>query len=139
MSASNDTAQNLHGFVLIGGASSRMGRDKAQMVIGGQKLFERTVAALRAVCPHRITLVGKVGSDFDSDLLVIGDVFVGATDNIRAPIVGVYAGLLHANTPWIVVLVCDLPFVTGDLMTKLAGYCSNEFDAVVPVQTDARP
>ena len=138
MSALNGTAPNLHGFVLVGGASSRMGRDKAQMAIGGQKLFERSAAALRAAGLHRITLVGKVGSDFDSDLPVIDDIFIDAADDIRAPIVGVYTALSRAKTPWIGILACDLPFVTGDLMTRLAGICSDEFHAIVPIQPDAR-
>lgn len=133
----------IDGFVLVGGSSSRMGRDKAQMVIGGQKLFERSALVLSEFGCRSISLVG-VQSGFladstDIDIVAVPDLHVIDKDLPRAPIVGLYTALAKAMSPWIVVLACDLPFATGDLMTKLAEFCSNEFDAVVPIQSDARP
>ena len=37
------------GIVLTGGRSSRMGQEKASLVLGGSTLLDRTVAALNAV------------------------------------------------------------------------------------------
>lgn len=128
----------IDGFVLIGGKSSRMGCPKEQLEVGGQKLFARAVAALRSACSDPITLVGNTASDLDPHSASIRDVRIQAMDHVRAPIIGLYSALIHAKTSWIGILACDLPFVTGDLVTKLAGYCSNEFDAVVPVQPDTR-
>ncbi|MEO8650401.1 MAG: molybdenum cofactor guanylyltransferase [Acidobacteriota bacterium] len=127
------------GFVLIGGASSRMGRDKAQLTIAGQKLFEHAADALREVCANRITLVGKVGCDFVNDLPMIDDVVFDTHENMRAPLIGVCSALIYAKTPWIAILACDLPFVTTDLMIRLWSFCSDNTDAVVPVQPDGRP
>lgn len=129
--------KDVEGFVLIGGASSRMGRDKAEMCIGGRRLFERAAAALDGICQGKVTLVGKAG--FDHDIPVITDIRVNPSNQIRASIYGLYTALAFANTPWIAVLACDLPFVTEDLMTRLAEYRSNEFDAVVPFQPDGQP
>ncbi len=133
------TIKDPEGFILIGGASSRMGRDKAQMTLGGQKLFERAAAALSVVCPTRITLVGNRGAHFESDLLVVPDMSLDSTAHLQASIFGLYTAWVAAKTPWIAVLACDLPFVTGDLMIRLAGYCLNEFDAVIPIQSDTKP
>ena len=130
------TIKNPDGFVLIGGASSRMGRDKGQMSIGGRKLFERSAAALSSICLNNVTLVGK--PDFAHSFPVIPDVNIDSTPHSRASIYGLYTALVFAKTPWIAVLACDLPFVTGALITRLAGYCSNEFDAIVPVQPDTK-
>lgn len=131
------TTKNHDGFVLIGGASSRMGRDKAQMSIGGRKLYERAGAALSGACRGSVTLVGK--ADFAHNFAIISDLNIGPAIHSRASIYGLYTALADAKTPWIAVLACDLPFVTEDLMTRLGGYCSNEFEAIVPIQTDTKP
>lgn len=131
----------LDGFVLVGGVSSRMGHDKAQMILGGKRLYERAAAALNEICGSSISLVGGRGghpaASIEGDIAVLPD--IAAPDLPRAAIVGLYTALAKAKAPWIAVLACDLPFVTGELMTKLSGFCSDEFDAVVPVQQDARP
>lgn len=131
------------GFVLVGGASSRMGQDKAQMIIGGKKLFEWAAVVLSEICSGTISLVGGnsgglIGST-KLDIAALPDLHSVGKDISRAPIVGLYTALAQATTPWIAILACDLPFVTGDLMTKLAGFCSDDRDAIVPVQQDARP
>ena len=129
--------KDVEGFVLIGGASSRMGRDKAEMVVGGRRLFERSRAALSVICSSSITLVGR--TNFDHDAPIIPDIDINSPTRKRASIYGLYTALASAKTLWIAVLACDLPFITGELMIRLAGYCSNDFDAIVPVQSDAKP
>lgn len=134
------TIENPEGFILVGGASSRMGRDKAGMVIGGRKLVERSVESLSNICSERITLVGKLTSDLECDLPVLDDIRVDWLSHPqRAPIMGLLTALTFAKTPWIAILACDLPFVTAELMTRLASYCSGKLDAIVPVQPDERP
>lgn len=132
----------IDGFVLIGGSSSRMGRDKSQLVIGGQKLFERAAIVLSEFGCGNISLVGVqsgyLASITGPDISSIPDLYIADNDLPRAPIIGLYTALTKAMTPWIAVLACDLPFTTVDLMTKLAEFCSNEIDAVVPIQPDAR-
>jgi len=131
------------GFVLVGGVSSRMGRDKAQIILGGQKLYERAAAALSGICVGSISLVGgesdKLAADTDLDVTPLPDLHIVGKPASRAPIIGLYTALLTAKTEWIAILASDLPFVTADLMTKLAVLCCDEFDAIVPIQPDATP
>jgi molybdopterin-guanine dinucleotide biosynthesis protein A len=137
--------QNLcfDGFVLVGGASSRMGQDKAQMVLDGKKFFERAAIVLGEISCGRLSLVGRqsaqLSTDSELDLDAFPDLRIAGEVLHRAPIAGLYTALINARAPWIAVLACDLPFVTGDLMTKLASFCSDDFDAVVPIQQDTRP
>lgn len=137
--------QNLcfDGFVLVGGASSRMGRDKAQIILGDQKLFERAAAVLSEICSGSISLVGgqsgRLAASTDLVVAALPDLRIAGQNASRASILGLYTALVNAKTEWIAVLACDLPFVTADLLTKLVGYCSDEFDAVVPIQPDGRP
>lgn len=132
----------IDGFVLTGGASSRMGHDKAQMTIGGKELFERAAAALAGICEH-ISLVGEKSEDLaanrESNLAAIPDISIAGRKAAKAPIVGLYTALVSSKARWIAVLACDLPFVTPDLFARLARFCSEEFDAIVPLQQDKRP
>lgn len=143
MMQSADQNLCLDGFVFVGGASSRMGRDKAQMILGGKRLFERAAAVLSEICKGRVSLVGDqsghLAAGTELAVATVTDIRVAGENLPRAPIVGLYTALAKATTPWIVVLACDLPFVTADLMTKLEGFCSDESDVVVPMQPDARP
>ncbi len=139
----SDHVPQIEGFVLVGGTSSRMGENKAQLKIGGRKMSERAFSVLRAACNRHVFLVGGTGGDG-----IDGTEFGGTTipDNRvrgdgrpRAPIIGLYTALTIATTPWIAVLACDLPFVTSDLIQRLSGFRSDAVDAVVPVQPDSRP
>ncbi len=132
--------EDIQGFVLAGGASSRMGQDKAHLRVGGKQFFERAVTALSPICHGPVSVVGgnhpDMASKTDLDIEFIPD-FREICQLPQAPIVGLYTALTYATTPWIAILACDLPFVTGDLMIRLAGYRSDDIDVIVPLQPDA--
>jgi molybdopterin-guanine dinucleotide biosynthesis protein A len=127
----------MDGFVLAGGASSRMGADKAALEFDGKTLVELTAAILAAVCP-RVVVVG-----YEEPVLVEGTPIESFPDLTsgpeRAPIKGLLTALVHSKTPWMVLLACDLPLVTPDLIERLATYRTDDADAVVPIQNDERP
>lgn len=89
-----------------------------------------------SVIANPVYAVGNLSDDFKR-LPVVRDETVG--QDATGSIVGLYTALLRARTDWAAILACDLPFVTGDLMTRLADYCSDEYDAIVPVQSDTNP
>jgi molybdopterin-guanine dinucleotide biosynthesis protein A len=134
----------ISGFVLVGGASARMGRTKASIDFGGSKLFERPVRALLSICNGDIALVGENSGQMASfsrlPLKPVSDTRMTAHGkNERASIIGVHSALANSECPWAAVLACDLPFVTTELMRVLATHISDDVDAVVPVQPDGRP
>lgn len=47
--------------MLAGGQSSRMGRDKASLLWGGQTLLERARSQLSAAGAHRVVICGRAG------------------------------------------------------------------------------
>ncbi|HEV8140316.1 MAG TPA: molybdenum cofactor guanylyltransferase [Pyrinomonadaceae bacterium] len=122
---------DVEGFILVGGASRRMGRDKAQLVLGGRTFVERIANELAFVASS-LSLVGA-RSDFPS-LKTIADVHEhwGALG-------GIHAALTAAETDWVVVVACDLPFVTTQLFAHLKNFADDTFDAIVPIQSDGRP
>jgi molybdopterin-guanine dinucleotide biosynthesis protein A len=123
-------------FILAGGASSRMGKNKAHLKLGGETFVERAARALTAVEPHRTFLIGDFVNE--NELLnveILPDVF---KSNRCASIIGLHAALFHARTEWIAVLACDLPFASGALFKRLTAFVRNEIEAVVPLQKDER-
>ncbi len=124
--------QDVEGFILVGGASSRMGRDKARLTLGGLTFVERIHEALAGLTA-RVTLVGTAGRCAAWPRLpTVPDFYVewGALG-------GLHAALAAGRTEWAVVVACDLPFVTSELFLRLASFREN-FEAVIPVQADGR-
>lgn len=123
---------DLEGFILTGGASSRMGEDKSRLLLGGETFVGRAAEALRAVAP-RVSVVSAREGDAGFGLPLVRDVFVGA-----GALGGLHAALISCRAPWAAVVSCDLPFVTGELFTRLASFRGPAFDAVAPRQPDGR-
>jgi molybdopterin-guanine dinucleotide biosynthesis protein A len=118
---------NVSAALLLGGASRRMGSDKAHMEIDGE------AAA--------VLLARRLGALFDEVLLVGGDAppravgrRVADPEGPRSALRGLVAALDAARSERVVVLATDLPAVTPDLLLALVG--APEADAVVP-RTDA--
>ncbi len=118
----------LEAFILAGGASSRMGTDKSQLLIGKQTFVERIANTLLTIT-NSVRLVG--GREI-SKLTVVPDVYPqwGALG-------GLHAAVTACRREWAIVVACDLPFVTAELFDRLASLRA-DYDAVVPIQQDGR-
>jgi molybdopterin-guanine dinucleotide biosynthesis protein A len=132
----NETLE-IEGFVLTGGASSRMGTDKSRLVIDGETLAGRAVRNLSAVCCN----VSTVGGDRLGDVPCIEDSKELRIPQQKAAIIGVHAALTHSKTEWTAILACDLPFVTPELFGGLISKARSAppgINVVVPRQPDGR-
>jgi molybdopterin-guanine dinucleotide biosynthesis protein A len=136
---------NIEGFILAGGASRRMGRDKLKLRLQNKTFVELAANALDKITDGKISVVGNLpfdnlpvnlSADKIYELPVIADVQV---KNSPAALVGLHAALAQCDETWSAILACDLPFVTGDLFERLVIFAAdNDYDAVVPVQPDGR-
>ncbi|MDA1096183.1 MAG: molybdenum cofactor guanylyltransferase [Chloroflexi bacterium] len=122
------------GIVLSGGASSRLGRDKACEPVGGVPMLVRVTNALHAVCSHTI-IVGQPEGRRDlllpPDATWVPDEFPGG----RGPLAGLHAGLSAATTDFVIAVGCDMPFLNPLLLSKLTGMALDpafDRDAVLP-------
>jgi molybdopterin-guanine dinucleotide biosynthesis protein A len=122
----------IEGFILAGGASRRMGADKATLRLGGRSFVERIAGALSQMT-DAIRLVGARDESLRGGFPVVEDVY-----SQWGALGGLHAALASSRAPWAAVVACDLPFVTGELFIRLSSLREN-FDAVVPVQPDGRP
>ena len=126
---------DVEGFILVGGASSRMGADKSGLVLNGKTTLSLIAEVLRPVT-NNLSLVGSHGG-LDSSLPNVPDV------NERwGPLGGIQAALRAARTEFCFIVACDLPFLTSELLGQLWQMTSGASTipaAVVPVQSDGRP
>lgn len=114
--------------MLAGGASSRMGRDKAQVEWRGEPLAARVARALGA-CVERVRIVLRPGALAPLALPRIDD-----RRPERAPIVGIEAALAACEASAVLVAACDLPELEPRLVLALLALCPAEGgpDAIVP-------
>ena len=125
---------SLTGFVLVGGASSRMGRPKASLQLEGESMLERQIRLLRSVA-RMVAVVG--GSPDFLDAFDVPQVPDAVAD--RGPLAGIYTALLESRTEFNLVLGCDLPLVSRRLLGYLASRaraCGS--DVTVPCSRDGR-
>jgi len=122
----------IEGFILAGGASSRMGEDKSRLELGGRTFVETAAGALLAVATRVSVVSSKAGAE-SHGLPVVEDLRAGV-----GALGGLHAALTSCGAEWAAVVACDLPFVTGELLARLVSECTGGTDAVVPVQEDGR-
>jgi molybdopterin-guanine dinucleotide biosynthesis protein A len=103
----------VHGFVLAGGKSSRMGEDKALLRFCGRPMVEIAVEKLRGFCAE-VTIAGN-----REDLAGFAPV-VRETRVDVGPAAGIEAGLGAASQPWAMFLPVDVPLVPEELLRRWA-------------------
>ncbi len=130
---------DIEAYILIGGRSSRLGRDKAFVAVGGVTLAQRSLNTVReSGIASKTTLVAGNKTQFATEALALDAPFIFDLVEGRGPLGGLHSALSYAQTEWILLLACDYPFVTTDLLRFLAEGISDEFGAVVPQQPDGR-
>lgn len=130
---------NIEGFVLTGGASARMGRDKATLSIRNKSFVENAAETLSTIC-SRIYTVG--GTATIAGVEHLDDVPHPLSIGKKAAINGLHTALSNCATRYAMVLACDMPFVTSEFIALLAEQCEklagSGTNAVIPVDSDGR-
>lgn len=104
----------LTGLVLAGGASRRMGRDKATLEHEGERLVDRAVRLLSGLCDEVLVASGD-GRRLDVDVAQVADLVPGA-----GPLGGLAAGLAAASRPAVAVVAVDAPFADPGVLRRCA-------------------
>jgi len=112
-------------FILAVGNSTRMGTDKAFVMLEGRTLLARALEVCRTVTSD-VRIVGD-RKKFAPFAPVVEDVFPGC-----GPLAGIHAALRASQTDWNVVLAVDLPFVSPALLLFLVAQ-ARESRAMVTV------
>ncbi|HLI28176.1 MAG TPA: molybdenum cofactor guanylyltransferase [Chloroflexota bacterium] len=114
--------------VLAGGQGTRLGGvNKALLEIGGQRVIDRLLAALRPLGTPIVIVSNDDSLRGLPDTVVVRDVEPRA-----GALMGLYSGLRVVRTPLATATACDMPFVSTALLRVLLALAEG-VDAVVPV------
>jgi molybdopterin-guanine dinucleotide biosynthesis protein A len=103
----------LTGIVVAGGKSLRMGTEKGLIPFGAKPLIIYPVAILKKVCAKVLISANSSSYDF-LGLPVIADQMQGG-----GAMAGIYSALLASDTGYNLVLSCDMPMITENLVQYL--------------------
>jgi molybdopterin-guanine dinucleotide biosynthesis protein A len=112
-------------LILAGGDSSRMGQDKAGLLLDGTTLLQRVVTSMQGVFPKVIVSVRQPRAE-----VALPQVCDAEADG--GPLAGLVAGLSHVETTWMFAVACDMPFIQSAVVTRMAEL-RGEQQAVVPL------
>jgi molybdopterin-guanine dinucleotide biosynthesis protein A len=121
--------------VLAGGQGTRMGAgaEKATVALGARALICHPLAAARAAGLETVVVAKQATA-----LPPLGEQVLFEPDSPQHPLCGVVTALEFAAkrspAPAVLMLACDMPFLTGALLAWLAG-----LEGAVMVQVDGRP
>lgn len=112
--------------ILAGGASRRMGRDKAALVLDGRTLLQRAIDTALSVSPRVLVVGGANGSAaFGEEVSVSattkrgdGPHFLADTLAGQGPLGGLATALGRAASP-VLLLACDMPLLTAGALAWL--------------------
>jgi len=123
--------EDIQGFVLAGGNSSRMGQDKALMRVEGKPLVLRAAEILGPFV-REVALLAPTDRYESLGLPVVADMWPD-----QGPLAAVCTGLLSSGTEWSIFLACDLPRVSRQFIQLLVRRIrATHADAVVPRTED---
>ena len=128
-----NNSQRVTGIILAGGKSSRLGRDKAWEDVGGQRIIDRVIGALQSSCDE-VLIIGDRPERQNE--LSLPKCIQYRSDELkgRGSIGGLYTGLTASDTLWSLVVACDMPFISRELIRFMLSIISkNRCDAIVPV------
>ncbi len=113
------------GVILAGGASRRMGTDKAGLLLAGRPMIEWVIDALRPALPD-LVVVGRKGGL--AGLASIPDEGRGR----RGPLAGLVTALRHFRRP-IVLVAVDQPLLRPETVRRLVA-TGTVHDALIPYE-----
>lgn len=105
------------GIVLAGGASRRMGRDKAFLQLDGTPLIQVVVERLAQVCEEVLVVAGEPHAYAGLGARPVEDRFRGV-----GVLGGIHAGLDAAAHPLALIVGCDMPFLSPRLLRAFGAW-----------------
>jgi len=116
--------------ILSGGKSKRMGRDKATIQIHEKALIGHTYEVARKVFDEIMVVSTFHDTIPGIEARIIKDVLP-----IPGSLTGIVSALLWADTPYVFILGCDMPFITEEAIRHVMN--ENHGEAIIIPRTKA--
>lgn len=119
-------------YILIGGKSERMGRNKALLKWNGSTFVEHLFNKLNEVFINVFVITKSISEYVDvlNEKIIIQDLY-----EKQSPIIGILTALKHTTYKKVFIKACDNPIINASLVKEMHKY-SNDYDVVVPLASD---
>jgi len=114
------------GVILAGGASRRMGSNKALLPYRGGLFIEAIFSQMQRLFAEVLLVTNHPGQYQFLPCRKVGDLYPG-----HGPLAGIHAGLCHSGSEAIFVVACDMPYLNPALVERVAG-AEGAADVVIP-------
>ena len=117
---------NITGIILAGGESSRMGQDKAFILLSGKPMIEVLIDKMSEVFSDLMIVTNKPHLYEKYGIKTYEDIVKN-----MGPMGGIYTGLLTARKGYSFFFACDMPFLNSSLIRFMSENIKG-YNAVVP-------
>ena len=116
------------GIILAGGKSSRMGQNKALLQVGDETNIGRIKRLIQTRTDHQILITNDPDSYEFLQMPMYED-----EHKEYGPLAGIEVALKHSETPWNLIVACDMPFADMEIARFLCKKAQeNDAMAAVP-------
>lgn len=120
-------------IILAGGASKRMGKDKALLPVKGVPMIKRVVdVALKISSEVIIVTNGRRSSKNISNVIGDGVTIIEDEERGWGPLMGILTGCKKARAEYVAVVPCDAPFLNPKVLSELFKRAEGH-DAAIPL------
>jgi molybdopterin-guanine dinucleotide biosynthesis protein A len=113
------------GIILSGGQSTRMSKEKGLCLLNDKPMIEHIIEVLQPVCSTILISTNK------EEYKYLGYPLVNDKFDRIGPLNGIYSGLEASTTEDNIILSCDIPLVSVELIKYIYGLRAG-FEVVVP-------
>jgi len=119
-------------IILAGGFSTRLGQDKGLVQLAGKPLVRHVLDKTKNLVEETLVVVSSK-SQAEKYEKVLGSDATILVDNAEAhgPLAGANVGFREASGTYSLLLPCDAPFISRDILQLLLELCINK-NAVIP-------
>jgi molybdopterin-guanine dinucleotide biosynthesis protein A len=123
---------NRSAIILAGGFSSRLGQDKGLLQLANKPLVNHVLDAVSSIVDEQIVVVSSNSQADNYRKMLDSSAKVVVDDGkLRGPLVGAKTGFKMASGDFSLLLPCDVPFLSKDVLSLLFELCINRA-AVIP-------
>ncbi|MCX6012307.1 MAG: molybdenum cofactor guanylyltransferase [Chloroflexi bacterium] len=127
---------NLTTIILAGGKGSRLGQEKASLIFGEKSLISRVIDLVLPLHTEIIVVFSQSQKEIEPNLnaKIVRDIFAD-----KGALGGVYTGLTTSNTPYNLIVACDMPFLKLDLLKYMVKVAEGYDIAIPRVDNNVEP
>ncbi len=114
-------------IILAGGFSRRFGEDKGLIALVNKPLIKHVLDAINDIVDEKIVVVSsKAQAENFAKVVGLNVNVVIDADDVKSPLVGALTGFKEARGEYALLLPCDTPLLSRDVLLLLLDLCANK-------------